>query len=139
MAAEASGRQLAHDNSEFMWGEKLLDVMPGRTSYKSMRYGGLWYSVNDCAFLNPDHIGKLMSLYEENGQRKVRVRWFLRPEEFMEEPRKTAPKEVFIAMGKVGVENVNLVVIILLPQSCLVHSVVFFPCSTSLHMLSILC
>ena len=94
----------------------------------------MWYSVNDCTFLNPYHIGKLMSLYEENGQRKVRVRWFLQPEEFMEEPRKTDAKEVFIAMGKVGVENVNMVVIILLPQSCLVHSVVFFPCSISLHI-----
>lgn len=99
------------ENWEFMWGEKVMDIGSSKR-YRSMRYEGVWYSIHDCVWVNPNHVGKLMRLFEDKGQRKIRIRWFLRAEEFVEVPPcMTDPKEVFIAMGgKRGVENEVLVV-----------------------------
>lgn len=117
MAAESSNRLADDSESEFMWGEKNLQLGNNWWSYKSMRFEGVWYCPDDCVFVKSilgyaDHIGKIMSLQENKGKRDMRVRWFLRAEEILDQPQKYDPKEVFIAMGRLkGVEQVIPVVV----------------------------
>jgi hypothetical protein len=96
-------------SSEFEWGE----------SYELMCFRGVWYGLYDCVHVRSlaeePHVGKIMRLYEEDGKRKMRVRWFLRSGELpLSESKELSArdkKELFIAQGSVkGVENVNLVV-----------------------------
>jgi hypothetical protein len=103
-------------SSEFEWGEKVAGL---ENSYERMCFRGVWYSLYDCVHVRSlaeePHAGKIMRLYEEDGNRKMRVRWFLRSYELpfgvSKDLSVKSKKELFIAQGSVkGVENVNLVV-----------------------------
>lgn len=105
----------------FEWGER---VKASVSSYEWMRYRGVRYSLYDCVHVRSDrvhpHVGKIMRLWEEDGKRKLRVRWFLREYELPLPVRaglssdSKDPKELFIAVGSVkGVENEILVETIL--------------------------
>lgn len=105
----------------FQWGNKVAGSL---SSYESMFFKGVRYDLYDCVFvrsgLAEPHLGKLMRLFDdEEGVKKVRLRWFIRPfelpgganKDFQKEPN---VKEVFIAQGNFkGVENENAVEVLL--------------------------
>lgn len=102
-------------SSEFEWGERVAGL---ENSYERMCFRGVWYGLYDCVHVRSlaeePHVGKIMRLYEEDGKREMRVRWFLRsgelPLSVSKELSARDKKELFIAQGSVkGVENVNLV------------------------------
>ncbi|KAG0590396.1 hypothetical protein M758_1G092200 [Ceratodon purpureus] len=100
---------------EFEWGGK---VQGSDSSYEQMRYRGTWYALYDCVHIRSDgeepHVGKIMRMYEENGTRWVRVRWFMKGHELpflvTKDLSGKNKKELYIGQGSVkGVENVNRV------------------------------
>lgn len=104
----------------FQWGKKQAGTS---SSYESMCLKGVWYNLYDNVFCRSGrtkpYVGKLMRLFEEDGVKKVRIRWFFRPEELPLFVRKDfssnmlQSKELFIGLGSgVGVENENLVNVI---------------------------
>ena len=105
--------------SLFRWGPKVTGSV---SSYESMHFRGIRYSLYDCVLvrsgLAEPHLGKLMRLFDDEGVMKVRLRWFMRLAELPGVARKDIQmpntKEVFIAQGNLkGVENDNPVEVIL--------------------------